>query len=92
MDKNKMTQVARAMKSLQVAWNDKADEYAAQVAEGLLTADEAAKCLAGADLKARESLKADGFSPGPGHSLAVARQAIDSRLPGYNGLSVERHL
>lgn len=58
-----------AKRRLRSNWDEKADECAALAANGLLTAEEAAECLAGADLKA-----------GGGGDIAVARQAIDSRL------------
>lgn len=92
MDKEKMKVVAQQMNRVSKNWDTKAGECAALVSEGMLTADEAAQCLLGADLKEREAIREDGFRPGPGHSLSVARQAIDSRLPGYNGLVAGRHI
>ena len=87
-----MDKVIRAMKALQSNWNTKADEYAHQAADGLLTPDEAAKCLAGADLKMREAIRESSIEPGKGHDLSVAMQAIDSRLPEYDGLVLGRHV
>ena len=79
--------IEEKMKALLRNWDEKADECAALVQDGLLTADEAAQCLQSADMKKREELDAP-----PGHSIEIAYQAIDSRLPGYDGLAVGRHV
>jgi len=84
--------IADAMNRLQREWDETANRLAEMVGEDLLTADEAVKCLLGHDLKIRDDIRSHGFEPGPGHSLPVARQAIDSRLPGYQGLVVDRHI
>jgi len=45
--------------------DEKADEYATLVRDGSLSAEEAAKCLAGADLKERAAIEEDtGKRPG----------------------------
>lgn len=81
------------MNRLQRVWDEKANEYAGLVREGKLTAEEAAACLAGADLKEREAIFEDtGKKPGPGGNIKIAQQAIDSRLPGYGGLVIGRHV
>ncbi len=84
--------ITAAINYLGENWDDKADEYAALVNDGSLSADEAAQRLIDADLEARKIIREEGFNPGPGHNLNVARQAIDSRLPGYKGLIVGRHI
>ncbi len=88
-----MKAVAQQMNRLQESWNRKADEVAELVRDGSLTPDEAAACLAGADLKEREAIYEDsGFRPGPGGDIYVARQAIDERLSDYRGLVIGRHV
>lgn len=82
-----------AVKKLNSNWDSKADEYAKLVKDGMMTAEEAAQALAGSDLKVRDEIRnTTEFRPGPGGDIMVARQAIDSRLPGYNGLIPGLHV
>jgi len=61
------------------------------VRDELLTVEEAAQCLAGARIKARQEL---------GNTVAVdhdseyrqALHALETRLPGYQGIMVGRHI
>lgn len=93
MDKAKMAAMGKTMNRLQENWDSKADQYASLVRIGTLTASKAAQALAGADMKEREAIAEDtGFAPGPGGGIEAARQAIDSRLPGYAGLVPGLHV
>lgn len=71
----------------------------ASVKDGLLTVDEAAACLAGATLKAREEC---GNAPIDipealrqsmlEDELKYARLWLDTQLPGFDGLVLGRHI
>ena len=61
------------------------------VRDGTLTVEEAAKCLAGARMKAREELGGNtGGDPDSDYRAALVD--LETRLPGFRGLQVGRHV
>ena len=67
-------------------------EVLVSVHRGELTTEEAAKSLAGVRLKSLESM---GQSLSPDAKASLERQellAIESRLPGWKGLVLDRHI
>lgn len=67
-----------------------ADDLAAQVRSGALDADEAARRLA--EYRVQVAERYNLGNPHACGDLSFARLLLDQRLPGFQGLSLERHL
>lgn len=90
MDRAKMAEFADRIKKLSKITDTAADDLAAQVRAGQLTADEAAERLDQTVAQAREDLGAPrGFD---GARIGYLRLLIDQRLPEFAGLIPGRHL
>ena len=88
MDANEMKEMACAMQKHAAQCQEAERAVLRHVAEGELTPEEGAVCLAGAWLKLWEAI---GRRSDHGVLLRQARGAIDSQQPGFEGFSLERH-
>lgn len=76
-------------------FKNKVNELVGMVEASELTADEAAQSLAGWELKNNPTVarqqRAQGEQFDHGNLLRKCRVQIDTRLPGFPGLSLDRH-